>query len=108
MEAKKLTFEWECPECGATWQKHGKGTCEGGRGRCEGLICECDDFSDSDDHGRVLGNKCRNAVCTHCLWGGVLPRAPKRLAPWEKKALEAGWAPPAKRAAELGLKEMAG
>jgi hypothetical protein len=101
-----MKFEWACPECGAKPGKHGKGgkeKCEYHRGShvtCVGFVCECSDDGD-DDHGLVMSNTCPEANCYHCGWGGQMPPMPKKIAPWEKKALEAGWTPPPKRAAEL-------
>jgi hypothetical protein len=108
-----MTIKWRCPNCGADADKHGKGgttTCRSQGGTsdgCAGLLCECDSdvFPDSEkkNHGTDLANPCTNAYCYHCHWGGTLPVKPKGLQPWEKKALEAGWTPPVKRAKELKL-----
>lgn len=87
---------WGCPKCGAGASGHGKGPC---RSRtvaiCEGFICECEGDQEST-HGESLADPCRAANCYHCGWGpGKFPKAPRGLAPWEKKALSAGWTPPA-------------
>ena len=104
---------WACPECGAKWNEHGKDGAEGCKdrwapdGTCQGLVCECEDNQRSGsapDHGETFSDVCRNAVCYHCGWEGSLPRKPKGLQAWEKKALDAGWLPPPKRATELGMK----
>lgn len=112
VEAPDL-MAWACPECGATHQKHGNGgkdDCrDRGGGPCNGLVCECweigtnETISNKPDHGRSFANVCGNAMCYHCGWSGALPPRPKGLAPWEKKALDAGWTMPAKRKKELGL-----
>lgn len=111
---KKLAASlWACPDCGAKHQTHGKGDyCKlnaPGHSSCDGLVCECweegvdEILSGAPDHGISFANPCVNANCYHCGWGGSLPVKPKGLLPWEKKALEAGWAPPAKRKKELGI-----
>jgi len=111
---KKLAASlWACPDCGAKHQTHGKGDyCKlnaPGHLSCDGLVCECweegvdEGVSGAPDHGISFANPCVNANCYHCGWGGRLPVRPKGLQPWEKKALEAGWAPPAKRKKELGI-----
>jgi len=93
--------EWKCPECDAPAHKHGRGgktkcVSDDDLLNCEGLVCECDVDDDIDgDHGLSQNDPCENAVCYHCGWGGRLPPKPKKMAPWEKKALEAGWKPPA-------------
>lgn len=100
---------FKCPKCGAEPQKHGKGTCfETQDGfPCAGMLCECDPrnnpCSDDDDHGVAFTNMCHEARCYHCGWNGTMPVKPKGMQAWEKKALEAGWSPPADRAKELGL-----
>lgn len=86
---------FKCPKCGATPQKHGKGKCLAGEGReCDGLICECDPIdnpeTDTETHGESFADKCTNANCYHCGWGGTVPAKPKGAQAWEKKALEAG------------------
>ena len=101
-----MNFKWQCPKCGAEHAKHGRGECGDGRKSCDGLVCECDldpddQSSELPSHGVSLSNKCKNACCYHCGWGGTLPRPPKGLAAWERTALDAGWTPPKKRAAEL-------
>jgi hypothetical protein len=86
---------------------HGEGgqeECRAGQVSCEGLICECWEHFDvnspeykrteAPDHGQVFDNVCTVAVCRHCGWAGGLPKPPKKLLAWEKKALEAGWMPP--------------
>lgn len=74
---------------------------------CEGLICECDieesPKCNDDDHGESFTNVCTNANCYHCGWGGKIPVRPKGIQAWERKALDAGWSPPAERAKELGI-----
>lgn len=77
------------------------------RGRfVRSFLCECwdvyDDFVDSKEHGHAFADPCTNAVCHHCGWHGTFPTLPKKAAPWEKKALAAGWTPPEARAKELG------
>lgn len=93
-------FEWKCPKCGATADKHGK-KCDDSQ-RCLGFICECDHDTD-EEHGETLADPCESANCYCCGWGGTHPKQPKGAATWEKKALTEGWTPPAERAAELGL-----
>jgi hypothetical protein len=103
-----IKVEWCCPKCGADADKHGKGTCNHMLGtdytECQGFICECDDEYDGEDHGTTFADPCHNANCYHCGWGGVFPPKPKGLQAWEKKALDVGWTPPAKRAEELQTK----
>jgi hypothetical protein len=100
---------FKCPKCGALPHKHGKGGKRECISRedeaCEGLICDCDDYERSNEknHGTSFLNPCHEANCYHCGYGGVMPQKPKGLEMWEKKALEAGWAPPASRRKELGL-----
>lgn len=108
MKAKAATavvkFEWKCPKCGARANKHGKGKCAfGGDLDCPGFLCECSDEGEDKRHGETLQKQCEVANCYHCGWGGVFPQAPKSLASWEKKALEAGWQMPTARKKELGL-----
>ena len=112
-EEKKLVVKWECPKCGATPEKHGKGghdKCQyldgpmmGGSRECGGFICECEYDCDDEDHGTNFGHPCGNAMCYHCGWSGIFPKKPKGLQAWEKKALDAGWVPPESRKKELGL-----
>ena len=104
-ETKPVTVKWACPKCGAEAQEHGKGgvsKCMSAPLSCEGLLCECEEDT-AVGHGNTLADPCRNANCYHCGWGGTFPRAPKKAAPWEKKALAAGWVPPEQRRKELGL-----
>lgn len=61
---------------------------------CEGVLCECE-FDTGDGHGESFADPCQNAYCHCCGWGGRLPTMPRKALPWEKKALEAGWTPPA-------------
>lgn len=100
----ELKFEWKCPKCDAPPNKHGKGGREECAVRtsdgCMGFICECEEDT-GKEHGTTLSDPCQAANCYHCGWGGTFPVKPKGLQTWEKKALEAGWTPPAKRAAEL-------
>lgn len=98
-----LKFEWKCPKCGARANKHGKGRCEYGDKACVGFLCECSDDGEDKHHGETLQKRCENANYYHCGWGGEFPQAPKSLARWEKKALEAGWKMPETRKKELGL-----
>jgi hypothetical protein len=93
--------KWKCPnpKCGASNDEHGKepsDICRGGQARCMGLICECDRDT-APKHGETFEDPCEHACCYHCGWGGTLPQPPKKLASWEKKALAAGWTPPASR-----------
>lgn len=93
-------FKFACPKCGAEPHKHGKGgvyECEHrNNSGCEGVICECDaPESEDSDHGQSHANPCHNANCYHCGWHGRLPPLPKKAQAWEKKALAAGWTPPA-------------
>ncbi len=96
-------MKFECPKCGAVPHRHGRGFCRARDSTCDGLICECyeDERSELEDHGRSLGNSCPTAVCLHCGWSGTVPKKPKGLQAWEKKALEAGWIMPAARKKEL-------
>lgn len=84
---------------------HGQGPCADEKeSLCSGFICECSsDESDADGHGDTYGMPCKEAHCYHCGWQGVFPKPPSKAAPWEKKALEAGWTPTPQRAVELGL-----
>jgi len=106
-DGKELRFKWACPKCGAGANGHGDGGRDGCIDRhaasvgCLGFICECEDDTGAT-HGYTLADPCLLANCYHCGWGGRFPQKPKGLAPWEKKALEAGWSPPADRARELG------
>lgn len=61
-----------------------------------GFICDCPTTT-SDEHGSTMAERCPEANCYHCGWSGTFPPTPKGLVPWEKKALEAGWTPPAGR-----------
>lgn len=123
-EAAPLRVEWACPKCGAKANEHGKGgagrcrdTLDDSAQACRGFLCQCEDagIDDADtaaeDHGCTFANPCTNAVCYHCEFGmengGRFPVRPKGLQAWEQKALDAGWAPPAKRAAELATKRRA-
>lgn len=107
----ELTIEWKCPKCSAPADKHGKGGAEKckerrhERSQCQGFLCMCDYDSDSDSatHGTSFTEPCPDATCFHCGWSGTFPVKPKNLQTWEKKALDAGWAPPAERKKELGL-----
>lgn len=107
----KVTTPWRCPRCTAEAGQHGKGPCvERGKktqqneSACTGLVCECDfDEGDEDDHGDTWKTPCSHAFCYHCEWSGTFPKPPSKATAWEKKALEAGWAPPPQRAVELGL-----
>ena len=100
---------WACPQCGATSTRHGNGgvdECVGRhesarRAMCEGFLCECDDIGTDADHGEMFTKVCTNAVCHHCGWFGKFPVKPKGLQAWERKALDAGWMPPAPRAIEI-------
>lgn len=98
-------IEWACPKCAAPANNHGKGECRDRFARgsdCPGFICECDDEkSEQADHGTTFTNVCSNAVCYHCDWSGDFPVKPRGLASWEKKALDAGWSPPAERRREI-------
>jgi hypothetical protein len=101
---KVVSVTWACPECGATANKHGSGECRSPGSGCSGFVCDCDadvEGFDDPEHGTTLEKPCECAACYHCGWGGTFPVTPKGLAPWEKQALKAGWAPPAKRAAEI-------
>lgn len=94
--------EWACPKCGAEPEKHGKGGKEKCLSEyettCYGFVCECLDNgvegADTEEHGTALADPCRWAACHHCGWGGTFPPRPKRLPPWARKALDAGWSPP--------------
>ncbi len=87
--------KWECPKCstGAPGEGHGKGDCHDDPDgeSCYGFVCECDG---DEEHGDSLENPCENAACYHCGWASRFPPLPKKLRPWEKRALEAGWKPP--------------
>lgn len=104
-------IEFKCPKCGAPPHQHGSGGDDKciarASGGCEGLICDCDPeylpASNDPDHGTSFANPCTEANCYHCGWGGTVPRKPKGLQAWEKKALDAGWSPPEARRSELGL-----
>lgn len=81
---------WVCPDCGAQFNCK-KDDCDDRR--CQGLICGCE-HDTSNIHGTTQSDPCKNAVCYHCNWEGRVPPTPKKLKPWEKKAIEAGWTPP--------------
>lgn len=113
-DEKKVMVKWACPDCGADANKHGAGgraKCVdshnlGNTSSCSGFICECDpsiNERDGDDHGLTFDKPCTEANCYHCKWSGTFPVMPKKLQPWEKQALKAGWTPPEKRKKELGL-----
>lgn len=110
MAEEKVTVKWACPDCGADANEHGKGGAakyiQRSPGGCSGFICDCDpeiNERDGEEHGTVFDRPCETANCYHCGWGGTFPILPKKLQAWEKQALKAGWAPPAKRKKELGL-----
>jgi hypothetical protein len=94
---------WKCPKCGAKPDEHGKGgrdRCKytgGGPGGCVGFLCECEDEERNSmkGHGDSFDNRCLEANCYHCGWGGEFPPVLRKLKPWEKLALAAGWKPPA-------------
>lgn len=88
--------EWRCPACEAPANKHGKmpmAICKRSSS-CMGFICECEDDT-GEGHGESLDERCPNATCYHCGWGGTFPPQPMKLTGWEKKAWDAGWRPPA-------------
>lgn len=105
MNAEVSVISWECPNCGAAYNKCGriKGVkprngfrvddLDHVQGSCEGLICECE-FDTTEEHGTVHSDPCKTANCYHCGWGGTMPPRPKNLKPWERKAIDAGWSPP--------------
>lgn len=101
-----MNIEWKCPKCGAPANGHGRGgrdRCQEGPGNeCSGFLCMCTDDTD-EHHGETFADPCHEAVCHHCNWGGTFPVKPKGLQAWEKKALDAGWTMPQKRADELEL-----
>ena len=85
--------KFKCPQCGASPTHHGRGECQA-PSTCTGFLCECvDDIG--PEHGETLADRCPNASCGHCDWFGAFPLEPKGLQAWEKKALAAGWTPPA-------------
>lgn len=67
---------FKCPKCGATPDKHGKGTCEtvraGFPSDCGGFICECEGEG-TTKHGESVNDPCHNARCFHCRWAGTVP-----------------------------------
>ena len=92
--------EWACPECGMGFEPEHtaaeKEQCSSVFGTCGGFICECDHVVDKG-HGDSLADRCLNASCGHCGWGGEFPPIPwtkKDLPTWAKTALNEGWAPP--------------
>lgn len=93
------SVKWACPKCGSNQDGHDSAknpdSCDRGRASCLGFICECDEVSET--HGEAYATPCLEARCYHCEWVGKFPVPPKGLAPWEKKALAAGWTPPAGR-----------
>lgn len=95
-----MSAEWKCPKCGAAYYQHGPGrleVCESAlKGRaCEGFICECSSPANgATDHGLTSANPCQEATCYCCGWGGQMPPPPRKVQPWEKEALKAGWTPP--------------
>ena len=93
--------KWQCPKCGATENQCGRGVCKIHSPPCAGLLCECPNEEPSKEHGESFADRCTDAICYHCGWAGQMPPTPKGIAPWEKKALEAGWKPPPERAREL-------
>ena len=101
----KVVIPWACPKCKATVDSHGQRPCAvNNSDGCSGFVCECDfDEADTPDHGNTYDTACKEAHCYHCGWCGVFPKPPGKAAPWEKKALDAGWAMPESRKKELGL-----
>jgi len=105
MTATPRRFEFECPKCGATPGKHGKGgdgKCKahghlyGHSSTCGGIVCNCDFDApgyDEPDHGETHTLPC-SARCYHRDWEGRLPQLPKKMQEWEKRALASGWTPP--------------
>ena len=92
-------IKWACPKCGAGVDEHGKGgpdSCNKHYSRrCGGFICDCQNWDhQTEKHGEVQHDPCEHAVCEHCGWEGRFPPLPKKLKPWEKQALKAGWTPP--------------
>ena len=93
--------KWACPKCGATALAHGKGgktAChyDSQDGSCGGFLCECEYDGDMAKHGLVEDNVCECANCSHCGWGGRMPKEavdPAKLKGWKKKAWDAGWRP---------------
>lgn len=102
-----MKIEWACPKCGALPNSHGKGgegACKRARHDigCGGFLCECM-HETARGHGSSFEDPCESAVCDHCGWGGTFPQKPRGLQAWERKALDAGWTPPASRKKELKL-----
>lgn len=66
-------IKWECPDCAAPFDDHGKGECKdsSGSSKCGGFICDCDE--DSDDNHGTDEQPCPNARCYHCGWMGEFP-----------------------------------
>ena len=95
-----MRIKWACPKCEAGANEHGEGggekCLEQRRNNeiCQGFLCECDDDGEDEEHGLTHAKACPDANCYHCGWGGTFPQMPKKAAPWEKKALAAGWIPP--------------
>lgn len=98
MMSVETIFKFACPECDAEPGSHGRYGCDCPEpdGSCPGVICECEESDvpecNDPDHGMTMANSCTNAVCYHCGWCGFLPVRPL---PWQRKALAAGWTPPA-------------
>lgn len=100
MPTEEFKVKWRCPKCGADANEHGKGGAEKCQDRfagdkyCQGFLCECDQDTEAN-HGLVFSDRCPSAHCYHCGWSGTFPQPLNAITPWEKKALEAGWTPPA-------------
>lgn len=95
-----MRIPYACLRCKSKPNKHGTvpryAKTEHGNRKdyCEGVLCQCPGDDVLETHGETFENPCLEAHCGCCGWGGRLPPLPKKMLPWERKALDAGWAPP--------------
>lgn len=95
-----MAIPFVCPRCKSQPNGHGtvaryaKTEHRPNMDYCEGVLCRCE-HDTVETHGETFEDPCLQAYCGCCGWGGRLPVLPKKMLPWERKALEAGWAPPA-------------
>jgi hypothetical protein len=92
--------EWKCPRCQAPPDACGKkiehligGVFCTSKKWCGGFVCECD-ADTAPGHGETLRDRCGNASCYHCGWGGTFPKMPRKMPAWATRALADGWTPP--------------
>ena len=92
--------KWECPECKAPPNKHGNGgsdKCGMDRRGYEVTIAKASSASVTRTRKTMASRKTSLAfmlAATTADGAGRFPPLPKKLKPFEKKALDAGWTPP--------------